>query len=126
MRGMAVYTCLDTGEVLRQEYVENVNYKGTYRAMWYMETNDHVWKRVLYRLYVGDEVTSEEYYDHGVLHRIDGPAYRSKERGKLVERWYCNGTRCWSFQDFKNRSGISDKEAALLKLKYCTMDSDVF
>lgn len=61
---------------------------------------------------------STTWYVNGDRHRVDGPAITFFS-GDLF--WFVNGKRCTSNDEFQDAAGISDRELALMVLRYGTI-----
>lgn len=58
-----------------------------------------------------------EYYQHHQPHRIDGPALKYFVAGRWVYYWRLNGIH-YSFDQWLEKTPISDEDKTLLKLEY--------
>lgn len=65
-----------------------------------------------------DDGVSQWWYQHGIPHRIDGPAVVSVVSGKPSQQWYVNGSRCHSVSDFITASQLDYQTVVQLVLQW--------
>jgi hypothetical protein len=75
--------------------------------------------------YDSSKLTGHESWStlYKLAHRTDGPAIIYNigtpryERSRGV-RWYINGIRCYTWEQFQKDGGLSDSDMMILRLKY--------